>query len=421
MDLVHFPGFVSHLELQWTHPLYVRYAEQLGSFCRLIRFDKRGTGLSDRQSGTPTAEERMDDARAVMDAAGSERAFIMGVSEGGPLSALFAATYPERTLGLVLFGANACDIKKSDYPWGTDPSEIEESAERIRTGWGSVEAAKRRLFTWLAPSRTGDEALLEWFNKMTRSAASPSAAAELFRMNSLIDVRPILSTIQCPTLLLRRKGDQSVADAEIRYFAGLIPNSKFVELPGNDHLEWISETEPLVEQIELFMTGKHTGRGRDRVLATVLFTDLVDSTKLAAICGDQRWREIRVEHDAICLSTVEEHRGNWIKSTGDGILATFDGQARAIRCAQAIGDRLSGLNLQIRAGLHTGEIELIGEDVSGIAVNLAARIMALAPNGSVAVSRTVKDLVAGSNIMFGDLGSHQLKGIPGEWQVYQAS
>jgi len=420
VDLVHFPGFVSHIELQWKNPYLVRYLEQLSSFCRLIRFDKRGTGLSDRQAGIATMEERMDDVRAVMDAAGSERAFVMGVSEGGPLSALFAATYPERVLGLIIYGACACDTKKPDYPWGTDPSQVDEISQRIREKWGTPEANRLRMDGWLAPSRKGDEALFEWFGQMARSAASPGAAADLFRMNCLIDVRPALASVQCPTLVLRRQGDKVLDEAEARYMAGLIPGAKFVELPGIDHMESVGETEALVSEVELFVTGRVTDRTHDRVLATVLFTDIVDSTKLAAICGDQRWREIRELHDAETEKAVEEHRGKWVKSTGDGILATFDGPARAIRCAKTIGERLADLNLQIRAGLHTGEIDLIGGDVSGIAVNLAARIMALAPNGSVAVSRTVKDLVAGSNIMFADLGSHQLKGIPGEWQVYQA-
>jgi class 3 adenylate cyclase len=419
VDLVHFPGFVSHIELHWKNVHYLRYAEQLASFCRLIRFDKRGTGLSDRHAGIATMEERMDDVRAVMDAAGSEKAFIMGISEGGPLSALFAATYPERTLGLIIFGAAACDTKKPDYPWGIDPSEIDEVCKRVRSNWGSEEGVRVRLENWLAPSRKGDEALVSWFGEVIRNAASPGAAVDLVRMNSLIDVRPALASVQCPTLVLRRQGDSSVSDAEVRYFAGLIPGAKFVELPGIDHMEAVGETEALLSELELFITGKVSDRLHDRILATVLFTDIVDSTKLATMCGDHRWKEIRSEHDAEAVAAIQEYRGKFVKSTGDGILATFDGPARAIRCAKSIGERVQGLNLQIRAGLHTGEIDLIGEDISGIAVNLAARIMALAPNGSVAVSRTVKDLVAGSNLSFSDLGTHELKGVPGEWQIYQ--
>ncbi|HJP82745.1 MAG TPA: adenylate/guanylate cyclase domain-containing protein [Fimbriimonadaceae bacterium] len=421
VDMVHFPGFVSHVELQWKLPPYVKYAEQLTSFCRLIRFDKRGTGLSDRHAGIATMEERMDDVRAVMDAAGSEKAFIMGVSEGGPLSALFAATYPERTLGLIIFGASACDTKKADYPWGIDPADIEEICQRVRTNWGGDAAMRKRIEEWLAPSRKGDESLIKAFGDVIRNSASPGAAVDLFRMNCLIDVRPALASIQCPTLVLRREGDQSVSDAECRYMAGLIPGAKFVELPGIDHMEAVGETEALLSELELFVTGKVSDRLHDRILATVLFTDIVDSTKLATMCGDHRWKEIRSEHDAEALAAIQEHRGRFVKSTGDGILATFDGPARAIRCAKAIGERVQGLNLQIRAGLHTGEIDLIGDDISGIAVNLAARIIALAPNGSVAVSRTVKDLVAGSNLSFSELGTHVLKGVPGEWQVYQVA
>ena len=419
VDLVHTPGFVSHLEFQLTHPDCLGFYQSIASFCRLIRFDKRGTGLSDRDAGIPTLEERMDDVRAVMDAAGSERAYIMGVSEGGPLAALFAATYPDRVLGLILYGASVRSLKSSDYPWGAEPDEVEEIAERIRANWTNEEAARKRLDNWLAPSRAGDEAFFAWHRQHTRNAATPSAAATLFLMNSQIDVRSALPSIQCPTLVLRRRDDTSLDDAEARYMAGLIPNAKFVELPGKDHVEWIAETEPLIEQIELFVTGKRTARIHDRVLATVLFTDIVDSTKLAVLCGDQRWRELREKHDAIALQSIERFRGKPIKSTGDGYLATFDGPARAIECAKNIRDEVRSLNLQIRAGLHTGEIDLLGNDVSGIAVNLASRVMSLAPDGEVAVSRTLKDLVAGSNLTFADLGAHQLKGVPGKWQIFQ--
>jgi class 3 adenylate cyclase len=419
VDLVHFPGFVSHIEFQWKNPHFVRYVEQMSSFCRLIRFDKRGTGLSDRQAGIATMEERMDDVRAVMDAAGSEKAFIMGVSEGGPLSALFAATYPERALGLIIYGACACDTKKPDYPWGTDPDQVDQVCQRIRANWGTADSVRARMDGWMARSRKGDEALLEWFGMMARSAASPSAAADLFRMNCLIDVRPALSSVQCPTLVLRREGDMVLEDAEARYMAGLIPGSKFVELPGIDHMESIGETDALLSQIEFFVTGKVSERVVDRVLATVLFTDIVDSTKLAVLCGDQRWKELRESHDAIATACIEKYRGKPVKSTGDGYLATFDGPVRAIDCAKTIRSEVQSISLQIRAGLHTGEIDLIGEDVSGIAVNIAARVLNLAPDGGVAVSRTLKDLVAGSNLIFADLGAHQLKGVPGKWQIFQ--
>lgn len=419
VDLVQFPGFISHVEDMWQNPAFERYAEQLGSFSRLIRFDKRGTGLSDRHHGIASMEERMDDVRAVMDAAGSDRAFLMGVSEGGPLSALFAATYPERVLGLILYGTTACNVRKPDYPWGPDATEVEAFAEKLVGEWGSKESSRHHLDTWLAPSCAGDERVCEWFDRLTRSAASPTAAGTLWRMNRLIDVRPALAAVQCRTLVLRRQGDQGLTDAEARYMAGLIPGARFVELPGVDHMEWAGEADALVSEIELFVTGRKTDRVRDRVLATVLFTDIVDSTKLAAICGDSRWRELRMEHDNLARTIVEEHRGRWIKSMGDGILATFDGPARGIRCAQALGLALKSKGLQIRAGLHTGEIDLVGDDVSGIAVNLAARIMALAPDGEVAVSRTVKDLVAGSNLTFVDFGTHALKGFEGDWQVYR--
>lgn len=419
VDLVLFPGFISHLELMWQSPDFVRYAEHLGSFARLIRFDKRGTGLSDRYPGIASMEERMDDVRAVMDATGSKQAFLMGVSEGGPLSALFAATYPERVRGLILYGAKACRSRTADYPWGMDDAEAQVSLGNSVAEWGSKDAARRHLDQWLAPSRMGDEQLCDWFDRLSRSAASPGAAGALWNMNRMIDVRPALAAVKCSTLVLRRQGDKGLSDAEARYMAGLIEGAQFEELPGMDHLEFIGEVEPLVSKIEMFTTGKISDGVRDRVLATVLFTDLVDSTKLAALCGDRRWKELRQEHDSFALATVESFRGRWIKSTGDGILATFDGPARAIRCAQEIGNGLKARGLQIRSGLHTGEIDLVGQDINGIAVNLAARIMALASAGEIVVSRTVKDLVAGSNLEFADLGSHQLKGIPGEWQIFQ--
>jgi pimeloyl-ACP methyl ester carboxylesterase len=421
IDLVHSPGFVSHLEYQQTDPAYVRYFERLATFCRVIRFDKRGTGLSDRDCGIPTLEERMDDIRAVMDAAGSERAYLMGASEGGSMSALFAATYPQRVLGLILYACAVCYVKQEDYPWASTVEESEERIRSIREKWGDRQAVYDRLKNWLAPSRAENEKLVDWHVHSARYAASPSAAIALQRMNRGIDVRPILPSVSVPTLVLSRTHDQGCTPDEMKYVASLIPNSKYVELPGIDHLEWGDGAEPTIAAIAEFVTGKHIEAAYDRVLATVMFTDIVDSTKLAVLCGDKRWRELRDDHDALTLQSIERFRGKPVKHTGDGYLATFDGPVRAIECAKTIRDGVKSMGIQIRAGLHTGEIDLVGEDVSGIAVNTAARVMSLAPDSEVAVSRTVRDLVAGSNLSFTELGTYELKGIPGEWQIYQVA
>jgi class 3 adenylate cyclase len=417
LDFLVVPGFVSHVEQAWEDPSFTRFLLQLASFSRLILFDKRGTGLSDRISGIPTLEQRMDDVRAVLDAAGSQRAALFGISEGGPMSVLFAATYPERTSGLVLYGTIARGAWAPDYPWGPKPEN--EETEAWLAGWRKEWGGPYSVEVW-APSMEKDERFRQWYAKYLRLSASPAAVINIFRMNMAIDVRAILPTIHIPTLVLHRVGDRVINIEQGRFFAEHIPGAKFVELSGDDHLWWVGDSEAIVNEIQEFLTGERQTIAPDRVLATILFTDIVDSTKHAAEMGDRRWRDLLDSHNALMHKEISRFRGRAIKSTGDGFLATFDGPARAIRCAFAISDEVRRLGIEIRAGLHTGEIELIGEDVGGIAVHIAARVLAKAAAKEVWVSRTVKDLVVGSGFNFSERGVYDLKGIPGEWRLFTA-
>ncbi len=412
-DLVVVPGFVSHLEQAWEDPSFARFLLQLASFSRLILFDKRGTGLSDRITGIPTLEQRMDDVRAVMDAAGSKRAALLGISEGGSMSVLFAATYPERTSALVLYGSIARGAWAPDYPWGPKPEEEEEWLEGWRKEWGGPYAIE----VW-APAMAEDERFRQWWAKYLRLSASPAAVINVFRMNMAIDVRAILPTIHIPTLVLHRVGDRPINIEQGRYLAEHIPGAKFVELSGDDHLWWVGDSEAIVNEIQEFLTGERPTIELDRVLATVLFTDIVDSTKRATEMGDRRWRDLLDTHNALTHKEISRFRGRAVRSTGDGILATFDGPARAISCAFAISSEVRRLGIEVRAGLHTGEIDLIKEDVGGIAVHIAARVLEKADANEVWVSRTVKDLVAGSEFEFSERGVYSLKGMPGEWHLF---
>ena len=418
IDLVIAPGFVSHLEIFWEQPLYARYVRRLASFARVILFDKRGTGLSDRAAGMATLEERMDDIRAVMDAAGSRQAAIMGVSEGGPMSLLFAATYPERTRSLILYGTYARQSWAPDHPWGLAAEKSAANDEMVRSTWGTPQSCRSAVEGWLAPSMAHDPAFVEWFTKLSRSGMSPGAVVALRKMNRCLDARNLLSTIHVPTLVLHRADDRGISAASGQYLADRIPSARLVILPGKDHMTFVGDSDALADEIELFLTGERSTREADRVLATVLFTDIVESTRCAAELGDRRWKDLLADHDALSREEVERFRGRAIKSTGDGLLATFDGPIRGIRCASAIRDRVRILGIDVRAGLHTGEIELLGDDISGIAVNIAARVMGEAPGGEVWVSRTVHDLVAGSDLAFEERGAYGMKGVPGEWQLY---
>jgi pimeloyl-ACP methyl ester carboxylesterase len=413
-DLVYVPGWVSNIELMWDEPAMAHFLGRLASFSRLILFDKRGTGLSDRVSNDklPTLEERMDDVRAVLDEVGSEKAALFGHSEGGNMCLLFAATYPERTIALITIGIYAKRLWSKDYPWAPKPAEREDAALEIEQGWGKIDLG------YYAPSRIGDERFSERLATYFRRSSSPGAAAALLRMNSQIDVRDVLSTIHVPTLVLHETGDQDVNVEEGRHIAGRIPTARFVEIPGTDHMFWAQHSDLVADEIEEFLTGVRPVAEPDRVLATVLFTDIVGSTERAAELGDRRWKTVLDSHDALAGREIERHRGRQVKTTGDGVLATFDGPARAVRCAQAIRDSARSLELDIRAGVHAGECELRGDDVAGIAVHTAARVAALAGGGEVLVSSTVKDLTAGSGIEFEERGTHALKGVPGEWKLY---
>jgi pimeloyl-ACP methyl ester carboxylesterase len=417
-DLVLILGFATHIELQWEAPAFARFFERISSFARLIVFDKRGTGLSDPVTEVPTLEQRIDDVRAVLDAAGSERAAFFGISEGGPMSALFAATHPERVTALVLYGAMGRTTEASDYPWAAPADALRESAaEFIAPFWGQDARGMVEIF---APSLADDPAVVDFTARMERSAASPAMVQQIFEMFLDIDVRDILPTIQVPTLVLHRRGDRVVNRRAGQALAKQIPNARYVELPGIDHLPWAGDSESVLGEIEEFLTGARSAPEPDRVLATVMFTDIVGSTEQAAELGDARWRELLSGHHAAVRGELERFRGREVKTLGDGYLATFDGPARAIRCGHAITDAARPLGLDVRIGLHSGEVELIDDDVGGIAVHIAARIGALARPGEVLVSSTVKDLVAGSGIQFVDRGTKSLKGIADEWRLFAA-
>jgi class 3 adenylate cyclase len=415
LDLVLVPGWVSHLDCSWEYPRFADFGRRLASFSRAIFFDKRGSGLSDRIPGVATLEERMDDVRAVLDALGSKRAALLGVSEGGPMSVLFAATYPERTSALVLYGTMAKFTASADYPWGFPGESFEEFVGTLIGSWGRPDSP---VIPLLAPTLAGDKRFREFWARFERAAASPGAFAGLMRMNAEIDVRHVLPTIRVPTLVLHRTGDSAVSVDQGRYIAERIPGAKYVELSGTDHMPAAGDFNALVDEIEEFLTGVRPVPESDRVLATVLFTDIVRSTERAATLGDRAWRALLDTHHGIVRRELERHRGREIKTAGDGFLATFDGPARAIRCACAIRDGVRSLGIEIRAGLHTGECELMGDDVGGIAVHIGARVAASAAPSEVLVSQTVKDLVAGSGLRFVDRNVHSLHGVPGEWRLF---
>ncbi len=419
-DTVFVPPTASHVELAWQVPVLRAMFERLASFSRLIHFDKRGTGMSDRVTGVPTLETRMDDLRALMDAVDSERAAVMGWSEGCAMSALFAATYPERVWALVLYGGKARSLRAPDYPWG--PTEV-EALRAIADGRflgeesGAAEAAARSG----SPDATEEEirALATYF----RYSASPGAAEALSRMNMLIDVRHTLPAIRVPTLVLHHVEDTWVQVERGRDLAERIPGATYVELPGKGHIPAAAEVGPVLEETERFLRGAWEAGGweggePDRVLATVLFTDIVGSTAKASELGDARWREMIQAHHGLIRRQLVRFRGTELDTAGDGFFASFDGPARGIRCACAITEGVRDLGIEVRAGLHTGECERIDHKVGGIAVNIGARVAAEAGPGEVLVSSTVKDLVAGSGIEFRDRGTAELKGVPGEWRLF---
>jgi class 3 adenylate cyclase/alpha-beta hydrolase superfamily lysophospholipase len=401
-DLIIVPGYISNLDHTWEEPGFAHLIKRLISHSRVILFDKRGTGLSDRPSGQPpTLEQRMDDVRAVMDAAQSERATLFGISEGGALSMLIAATYPERVPALVLYGSYG------HFPsWVLPPDKFDAFIDMIDREWGTGNSL--HVF---APSKATDQRFRQWWARFERLGASPSAAMALMRMNNEIDIRHVIPTIRVPTLVLHRVGDLRVNVEAGRYLGSNIPGAKYVEMPGSDHVPWVGDVDRLADEIEEFVTGSRADLEPDRVLATILFTDIVDSTKRAVEIGDRRWRAVLDQHNTIVRQEIARFRGREVKTLGDGFLVTFDGPARAVRCAMTITEAVRSLGIEVRSGVHTGEIEVQGDDIRGVGVHIAARIAALAKGGQVLSSRTVRDLVAGSDLSFEAYGSYSLKGI----------
>jgi pimeloyl-ACP methyl ester carboxylesterase len=413
IDLVYVEGAYTHLEIAWELPAYRRYCERLAEFTRLILFDKRGMGMSDRVPGATTLEERMDDIRAVMDAVGSERAAVMGESEGGPLSMLFAAAHPERTVALILQGAEVRERRDEDWPWGEQTQEeFDDWVKTIPERWG-----KGLGFSSFVPS-VGD---VEWgrafLGRVQVHSMTPAAWEAFARMAFDIDVRHVAPAINVPTLVIHATEDQICNVEHARFLARMIPGARYVELPGGDHVPWFDPDETLAE-IREFLTGQREVATPDRVLATVLFTDLVGSTAHASEIGDRRWRDLLEQHHAVVRRELGRFDGREVDTAGDGFLATFDGPARAIRCARAIVDTVRPLGLEVRAGLHTGEVEVLAGKVAGIAVHIGARVAAQAAASEIFVSGTVKDLVAGSGLEFEDRGTATLKGVPGDWRLY---
>ena len=416
LDLVVAFPFVSHLDVLWDSPVQSKFMERLGSFARVIPFDRRGVGLSDPVDAPATLEERMDDVRAVMDAAGSERAALFGMSEGATMCMLHAAAHPDRTSALVLWGAMARSTEAPDYPWAPPKEALAEAAQELTSPfWGT--GASIDIFS---PSLADNPRAREAQARLERQTASPVRVAQLFQMFLETDVRDALPLIKTPTLIMQRRNDYAVNYRAARWLAEQIEGSTYIELEGVDHFPWVADEEGrALEEIEAFLTGVRPGPPAERVLATVLFTDIVDSTRLAGELGDTRWRRLLEEHQELTRSCLERFSGREIKSTGDGFLATFDGPTRAVECSRAITAQMPSLGVEVRAGLHAGEVELMGEDVGGIAVHVAARISALSGPGEVLVSRTVRDLAAGSGIAFEPAGRHELKGVADEWDVYR--
>jgi class 3 adenylate cyclase len=413
-DLVYTPGFISHVEMNWELPYWVYIFRRLSQFCRVIIFDKRGTGLSDRVGGWPTLEERMDDIRAVMDAAGSERAALIGVSEGGPMCMVFAALYPERTMALVLRGTGPRFAAGPDWPWGWTEEAVAPQLDAAEQNWGTG-----TVLPFFILGVADDERAREETGRFERFAASPGAARQLLEMNLRVDVRSVLPTISAPTLVIHRSGDYVAPVEAGRYTAEHIAGATFVELPGDFHLSARpGDEDDAMDLVEQFLTGSRGDHEIDRILATVLFTDIVGSTERASTLGDHAWRDLLDRHDRLTRMEIERFSGREIKSLGDGFLAAFDGPGRAVRCARAVTEGARQMGIEVRCGLHSGECEVRDSDLAGIAVHIGARIGGLAQAGEVLVSTTVKDLVIGSGIEFSDRGEHDLKGVPGTWKLF---
>jgi len=416
LDVLVIGGFVGHLEIASTLPLAARFWERMAGFARLIAFDRRGMGLSDRDVGEFTLESIAEDALAVLDAVGAERVAVFGISEGGSAATMLTASHPERITAMVQYGSYARVSQAPDYPEGVPADVLRAFWGRMRDNWADPSS----ISMW-APSLADDPEVRDWWSRMLRFGSSPSGARAIGEMYEHLDVRPLLPTIHAPTLVVYRSDDKVVLPAWSRVVAQGIPGAREVELPGVDHLFCAGDQQALLDEIEQFLTGRLVSPAGDRVLATVLFTDIVASTERAVAVGDRQWREVLERHQRLADREIGRHRGRLIKTTGDGVLAAFDGPARAVRAGIALRDAgPPELGVQLRAGVHTGECEAIGEDLGGIGVHIAARVQAAAEPGEVLVSNTVKDLVVGSGLEFADRGEHALKGVPGSWRLHAA-
>jgi class 3 adenylate cyclase len=415
IDLVIVPGFVSHLEGAFGQPRIARFMQRFASFSRLIVFDKPGTGLSDPTDGPATLEQRMEDLTAVLDAAEVERAALFGISEGSLMCALFAASHPERTRALVMYGSYAKGIADDEYPWAPQRVQVDLGTTMIEEEWGTGV-----MLDVYAPSMVDEEEFAAWWARYQRLSASPGMARAAAELAAEMDIRKVLPAISVPTLVVHRKGDSLWPIEGARFIAEQIPGAELAEIEGIDHFPFAGDPEAIASAIEAFLTGSRHEPEPERQLLTVLFTDIVDSTQRGADLGDRRWRELLEGHDEVVREQLDRFRGREVKTTGDGFLATFDGPARAIGCAREISSAVGRLGIEVRAGLHTGECEIRGDDIAGITVNIGARISALANAGEVLVSGTVKDLVVGSEIEFEPRGIHSLKGVPGDWPVFAA-
>lgn len=411
IDLVYTPGIWSNLDVMWEWPIWARYLIRLASFSRLILFDMRGVGLSDRGPEPPTLERQMDDVGAVMDAAGSETAVVFGGARGAAMTMLFAASHPERTRALVLYAPVARSVRTADWPYGRTEDEQRAFFDRFTREMGTAQNLDLQ-----GPSH--DPSFKRWWARFERLGASPGAWRELAEIFGQLDVRRVLPHIQAPTLVLHRRGDRIVDVEQGRAVADRIPGASFVELEGIDHIPFLGDADRIVAEVEEFVTGSRPAPEPDRFLATVLFTDIVGSTRTAAALGDRKWHQLLDEHHRLVREELGRYRGKEIDTAGDGFLATFDGPGRAIACARAICDRVRPLGIEIRTGLHTGEVESMEDNIGGLAVHIGARVAAQAAGGEVLVSRTVADLVAGSGIEFEDRGEHELKGVPGTWRLF---
>jgi len=414
LKLVLIPGWASNVENIWTLTEFAEFANKLAQFARVILLDRRGTGLSDPVVNPPTLEERMDDVRAVIDAAGWERAVIWGISEGGPMAMMFAATYPHRVQALVLYGTFARFSRANDYPHGYPPEANAKWVADLETTWGSGELSRS-----FAPSMSNDAATMRILARLERMAMSPGTAHKLFGLLTQTDVRHVLPAIRVPTLILHRAEDKPVRVGHARYLAERIAGARYVELPGSDHMPMMGDVDALLDEVREFLTGERAAPESDRILATILFCDIVDSTIRAAELGDHEWKRLLLQFYAMVDGKLHHFRGRKLDTAGDGLFAAFDGPARAVRCGAALVDAAKALSLQVRVGVHTGECEVLGEKYSGIAVHLGARVASAADPGQVLVTSTVKDLVVGSGIHFEDLGSRTLKGVPDQWRLFR--